>query len=263
MTSKNCLAKLDVVFKEKMEASEATGKARPRLVAISMKSSGFKVVAAAVSLGVLATACTLCIPVLFSELMTALVDPSATRTELWIFACGFFVLPVIASLAMQHAQYYAQVHGVRTRASLCAAVYRKALTVDMSRRKAGSLDLNVGTIVNLLSTDTELVVAGSRYAVQLVTVPLLIVTAVVLLYIEVEWAALVGLVFMLLMGPANGKLMGKIYALYFAKMRIADSRMKVRDRFAVWLCGCVAVPVAVAVPVLTKGNNMSRWSMNC
>ena len=199
----------------------------PSMMQIILHSAGLGVISMAVALGLASVVITLLMPMLFSELITSLMDPTVSESTLWLYASGFFVLPLLGSLCTQHSLYFAHIHATRARAAACAAIYRKALVVDMSARKAGSLDLNVGTIVNLLSTDTLLLSSGARHIPAVIRMPFLIILAMVLLYREVEWAALIGLVLMLLSSPVNAKLMSKVYTLYFAKMKIADERVKI------------------------------------
>lgn len=251
-------------------AANAAATGRPpvpvKLISVTQEAAGWGTLMLATGLSLLASVLALAIPVLFSELLTTLGDPNASNARLWLYAVGFFILPLLVSMGMQHSAYYAQLHVIRTRAAVSAAVYRKALAVDLSQRKSGTLELNVGTIVNLLSTDAEMLAGGSRYIAQLVGMPVLIVVAIVLLYapppachrlcasraargcarprsrvslcavrlgavrcryIEVEWASLIGLAVMLAMGPLNANMMKKIYALYFKKMAVADQRMRI------------------------------------
>lgn len=104
--------------------------------------------------------------------------------------------------------------------ALISAIYRKSLTVDLTVGKVQDLELNTGTITNLMSSDAMRMQWFMYGFHQLWIAPVTVVAGLILLYSQVQWACFVGLGILALSGPSNGIVFAKLHKIYNAKMKI-------------------------------------------
>ncbi|XP_048728231.2 multidrug resistance-associated protein 1-like [Ostrea edulis] len=153
-------------------------------------------------------------------------DPNdVTWKEDWkgyVLAAGFFVTVLMQSFFFHQLFYWSVALGLRIRACLVSAVYKKALTMSNQARKGAT----VGEIVNLMSVDTENIQHLIPYLWGCWSSVLQIGVALYFLYDTVKYAMLAGLGFLILLFPFNGFIMSKMQKLQKDKMKEKDNRIK-------------------------------------
>ncbi|XP_071120825.1 multidrug resistance-associated protein 1-like isoform X2 [Mytilus edulis] len=140
----------------------------------------------------------------------------------YMLAAAFFVTILIQSIACHQQFYWGMTLGIRVKAALMAAVYRKALTLTSGARKEST----VGEIVNLMSIDTQHVQDNINYLWALWSSPLQIGLCLYFLYQTVGVSAFAGFGILILLLPVNGVVMGKIHGLQGEQMKQKDNRVK-------------------------------------
>lgn len=132
------------------------------------------------------------------------------------------VLMFVASVAQTVIlhQYFQRCFetGMRVRAGLVAAVYRKALVLSNDGRSAAS-----GDIVNLMSVDATRLQDLCTYGLIAISGPFQITLAFVSLYDILGWPAFVGVAIMIVSIPLN-----TVIARYLKKLQ--EQQMKNRDK---------------------------------
>ncbi|KAF9586536.1 hypothetical protein BGW38_002777 [Lunasporangiospora selenospora] len=112
--------------------------------------------------------------------------------------------------------------GISGRAATVAMIYRKAMKLSPHARQQCSL----GDITNLMSVDAERWIEAGRYMPPLVTVPLELIFAVVLLYRLLGWPIIAGLSMFLIVIPTQAKLGKMMNTLQESYLRWMDSRIR-------------------------------------
>eukprot|EP00659_Diplonema_papillatum_P006253 gene6254-9587_t len=135
-----------------------------------------------------------------------------------------FVLQVVQSLCAN--QYFFMVirSGMRIRQTLCCAVFEKAL--DLNERTRANPDLNVGRIVNLMSTDAQRGQDVVQNLHQCWSAPTQILICCVLLYRLVGVALFAGLGVMVITSPLQTKLVRKMTGMREQMVKSTDDRVK-------------------------------------
>ncbi|XP_062606443.1 multidrug resistance-associated protein 1-like [Saccostrea cucullata] len=153
-------------------------------------------------------------------------DPNDTTwRENWkgyVLAAGFFLTVLLQSVFFHQLFYWSVALGLRVRACLVSAVYKKALTMNNEARKGST----VGEIVNLMSVDTENIQHLIPYLWSAWSSLLQTGVALYFLYDTFKYAMFAGLGFIILLFPFNGFIMSKMQTLQKAKMKEKDNRIK-------------------------------------
>lgn len=138
-------------------------------------------------------------PILLNLLVTYMTSTSEPEWHGYLYVGCLFLSTFLNALISTHFNYLISVVGLKVRAAIITAVYRKALKVN-------SVELSVfstGEVVNFMSTDTDRIVNFCPSFHQFWSLPVQIVVALYLLYKEVQLAFLAGLGFALLLIPVN------------------------------------------------------------
>ncbi|GFO10855.1 multidrug resistance-associated protein 1-like [Plakobranchus ocellatus] len=106
--------------------------------------------------------------------------------------------------------------------ALKVAIFKKALRITNASKK----DKTTAEIVSILAEDCERFINESNIMFFLVTSPIQVTVAIVLLYRHIGNAAFVGLFFMLLLIPLNAWCGKKIAGLHKEKTEVQDERVK-------------------------------------
>lgn len=153
-------------------------------------------------------------------------DPTDTTwREDWkgyVLAAGFFLTVILQSFFFHQLFFWGVGVGLRIRACLVSAVYKKALTMNNQARKGAT----VGEIVNLMSVDTENIQNMIPYLWACWSSVLQIGVCLYFLYDTVKYAMFAGLGFLILLFPFNGVIMNMMQKLQKAKMKEKDNRIK-------------------------------------
>uniref|UniRef100_A0A8C8ECB9 Canalicular multispecific organic anion transporter 1 n=1 Tax=Otus sunia TaxID=257818 RepID=A0A8C8ECB9_9STRI len=162
-------------------------------------------------------------PQLLKLLIAFVSDEESFAWQGYLYAILLFLTALIQSLCLQ--QYFSLCFqlGIKVRASLIAAIYKKALTMSSATRKEST----VGETVNLMSADAQRFMDMANFVHQLWSSPLQIILSIVFLWGELGPSVLAGIAVMVLLIPINGFLVAKAKAIQVRNMKNKDERMKI------------------------------------
>uniref|UniRef100_A0A8B9NFK5 ABC-type glutathione-S-conjugate transporter n=1 Tax=Accipiter nisus TaxID=211598 RepID=A0A8B9NFK5_9AVES len=144
-------------------------------------------------------------PQLLKLLIAFVSDEESFAWQGYLYAILLFLTALIQSLCLQ--QYFSLCFqlGINVRASLIAAIYKKALTMSSATRKEST----VGETVNLMSADAQRFMDTANFVHQLWSSPLQIILSIVFLWRELGPSVLAGIAVIVLLIPINGFLVAK------------------------------------------------------
>ncbi|CAE6455011.1 unnamed protein product [Rhizoctonia solani] len=163
-------------------------------------------------------------PQLLRFLLTFIARYQAGKTESsfvgWAIAAAIFVLSIVQT-AMLH-QYFqiCFVTGMRVRAGLVTAIYKKALT------QAPDSQGSRGDVVNLMSVDATRLQDLCTYGLIVLSGPLQITLAFVSLYNLLGWSAFVGVAIMIVSLPLNTFIARVLKDMQEVQMKNRDKRTR-------------------------------------
>uniref|UniRef100_A0A8B9BL76 ATP binding cassette subfamily C member 2 n=1 Tax=Anser brachyrhynchus TaxID=132585 RepID=A0A8B9BL76_9AVES len=162
-------------------------------------------------------------PQLLKLLIAFVSDEEAFAWQGYLYSILLFLTALIQSLCLQ--QYFNLCFhlGTNVRASLIAAIYKKALTMSSATRKEST----VGETVNLMSADAQRFMDMANFVHQLWSSPLQIILSIVFLWGELGPSVLAGIAVMVLLVPINGFLVAKAKTIQVRNMKNKDERMKI------------------------------------
>lgn len=149
-------------------------------------------------------------------------DLSAPFWQGIFYTLIFVVVNVFTSITSAYHQYRMSVLGMRIRACLIGAVYRKSLVLANQSKKS----YTTGEIVNLMAVDSQRFVDLLPWLCFLWTAPIQIGIALWLLWNELGISVLGGLVLMILFIPINGYIAGIVKGIQTRQMGLKDKRLK-------------------------------------
>uniref|UniRef100_A0A669PVU5 ABC-type glutathione-S-conjugate transporter n=1 Tax=Phasianus colchicus TaxID=9054 RepID=A0A669PVU5_PHACC len=150
-------------------------------------------------------------------------DAEAFAWQGYLYSILLFLAAILQSLCLQQYFNLCFQLGTNVRASLIAAIYKKALTMSSATRKEST----VGETVNLMSADAQRFMDMANFIHQLWSSPLQIILSIVFLWGELGPSVLAGLAVMLLLIPINGFLVNKSKGIQVRNMKNKDERMKI------------------------------------
>ncbi|NXX99006.1 MRP2 protein, partial [Centropus bengalensis] len=164
-------------------------------------------------------------PQLLKLLIAFVSDEESFAWQGYLYAILLFLAALIQSLCLQ--QYFTLCFqlGINVRASLIAAIYKKALTMSSATRKEST----VGETVNLMSADAQRFMDMANFIHQLWSSPLQIILSIVFLWGELGPSVLAGLAVMVLLIPINAFLVAKAKTIQVRNMKNKDERMKIMN----------------------------------
>uniref|UniRef100_A0A8C6ZBI8 ATP binding cassette subfamily C member 2 n=1 Tax=Nothoprocta perdicaria TaxID=30464 RepID=A0A8C6ZBI8_NOTPE len=164
-------------------------------------------------------------PQLLKLLISFVSDPDAFAWQGYLYSILLFLVALVQSICLQQHFHLCFQLGVSVRASLMAAIYKKALTVSSTTRKEST----VGETVNLMSADAQRFMDMANFLHQLWSCPLQIVLSIISLWAELGPSVLAGIGVMLLLIPINGFLVTKAKGIQVSNMKNKDERMKIMN----------------------------------
>ncbi|XP_052656140.1 ATP-binding cassette sub-family C member 2 isoform X2 [Harpia harpyja] len=188
-------------------------------------------------------------PQLLKLLIAFVSDEESFAWQGYLYAILLFLTALIQSLCLQ--QYFSLCFqlGINVRASLIAAIYKKALTMSSATRKEST----VGETVNLMSADAQRFMDTANFIHQLWSSPLQITLSIVFLWGELGPSVLAGIAVMMLLIPINGFLVAKAKTIQVRNMKNKDERMKIMSEI---LNGIKVSLASFAVYMLVDENNI-------
>uniref|UniRef100_A0A663MAA8 ATP binding cassette subfamily C member 2 n=1 Tax=Athene cunicularia TaxID=194338 RepID=A0A663MAA8_ATHCN len=162
-------------------------------------------------------------PQLLKLLIAFVSDEESFAWQGYLYTILLFLTALIQSLCLQ--QYFSLCFqlGIKVRASLIAAIYKKALTMSSATRKEST----VGETVNLMSADAQRFMDMANFIHQLWSSPLQIILSIVFLWGELGPSVLAGIAVMVLLIPINAFLVAKSKTIQVRNMKNKDERMKI------------------------------------
>ena len=164
------------------------------------------------------------------ELMPWLVNwflftPFLPHWWAYLYATAIFAASIAGSLFNYHSQLVTYRFGLRIRAAVTTLIYRKSLYAVLGRSS------NTGTVVNLMSTDAQLVLETLPLFMQGVLAPFQVIITLGLLSRYLHVFTLISLAVAVLAFPVTGIVAGKFSAVR-AKVQIkSDVRLKFVKEF--------------------------------
>ncbi|CAL1530147.1 unnamed protein product [Lymnaea stagnalis] len=140
----------------------------------------------------------------------------------YVYASSFFVVSMLGSIMFNQNFHIGMTLGMRIKAALIAAVYKKSLTISNEAKK----ETTVGEIVNLMSVDCQRMQDVTGYLWMLWSAPLQITLALYMLWDVMGAATLAGLGVMILLMPVNGFIAMKQRKYQISQMKFRDQRIK-------------------------------------
>ncbi|XP_019920175.3 multidrug resistance-associated protein 1 [Magallana gigas] len=215
-----------LVAKEENEdnASDYHGNASHSLLLTLLNMFGWKFLLLHV-LTIFNSVCKMASPQLLSLLLGLLSEPAKEKDAScrgYLLAISLFVVSVFEVLTYIHSLTTALKLGVRVRATLMSALYRKVLKVgNISRQKS-----SVGEILNLMSVDTS-TISDSMPLIGMWFESLLeIMFSLYFLYEILGYAVFAGCGLMVLLVPVNAYLSSKSFKVIEDHMKLNDDRIK-------------------------------------
>lgn len=159
-------------------------------------------------------------PLFLAMMIDFIDDPSAPNWHGYVFAGAIFAGQILG--AVSEAQYFQNVMrvGMRIRSSLITAIFRKSMMITNDARNS----MSTGRINNLMSSDAESLQQLTENFHQIWSAPCRIIVALVLLYRELGYSALVGCSILLTLLPVQKKIFE------ISKRLVSESRTKADER---------------------------------
>ncbi|TMW67828.1 hypothetical protein Poli38472_007500 [Pythium oligandrum] len=161
-------------------------------------------------------------PLVLNHVVSALSSASYNPQELTTWTLGLLATQVIQALADTYSAYDTEVIAIQFTGGLKNLIYQKTLCLSASSRKEKS----TGDISNLFMMDCGFILMAASFIHQLWLIPLQIICVGVLLYRLLGWAALAGLVIIVVALAINSLIASRIYAMYMSFMGRKDVRLQ-------------------------------------
>lgn len=158
-------------------------------------------------------------------LLSAIITFVSSNEPGWrgsFYAAMLFLLSLIDSILSNREQYITQVNVLKIRTCLTAAIYKKTLLLSNQGRK----NYTTGQIVNFMAVDTQRVADLVQNINNLWSAPLQLAISMYLLYQQLGWAILAGLLVMLINIPFMSWISVKLRNFQQFVMRYKDKRIK-------------------------------------
>ncbi|KAH9499737.1 Multidrug resistance-associated protein 1 [Bulinus truncatus] len=158
-----------------------------------------------------------------TEALLAYVAQKDTE-QVWkgyVLAGAYFVVQLIVSLGSNQALLALKRLGMRVKASLISAIYKKSLTITNINDET-----TAGEIVNLMSVDSQKIEDVCNYLYFVVSTPFQLGLSIYMLYDQLGVAVFAGLGVMVLAIPFNGVIGYFLRTYQMQQMKLKDKRMK-------------------------------------
>ncbi|KAK5808060.1 P-loop containing nucleoside triphosphate hydrolase protein [Linnemannia elongata] len=139
-----------------------------------------------------------------------------------LMSIGLYLMGIFASIALHQFWQRSTSTGVGIRTALITTIYRKGLLLSSKAKQ----DFSTGKVTNLMSTDTTRLDFVAGYFHVIWTAPLMIALILILLIDNMGPTALVGFVFLLIVGPLQAKIVAALSVIRRKSTLITDARVK-------------------------------------
>ncbi|CAL1292974.1 unnamed protein product [Larinioides sclopetarius] len=195
------------------------------LVALLYKTFAFEFF----SIGILKLICNISNfggPLLLNALVSFLEsDVEVHSKQGYFYALGLFLVTFIFAIFSVQYNYFINKICLKIRASIMMLVYRKTLNLS----KVALYGMNTGEIINFISTDADRIVNFCFSFHEFWSLPLQVIIALALLFQQLRYCFIIGVVFMIIIIPINQYVAKKIASLSNLLMTAKDKRIKVMN----------------------------------
>lgn len=139
----------------------------------------------------------------------------------YVLAAAYFAVQFLVSLGSNQALLTLRRLGMRVKASLISAIYKKSLTITNINDET-----TAGEIVNLMSVDSQKVEDVCNYMYFLLSTPFQLGLSIYMLYDQLGVAVFAGLAIMVVAVPFNGLIGFFLRKYQLQQMKLKDKRMK-------------------------------------
>ncbi|KAF9973525.1 hypothetical protein BGZ73_003215 [Actinomortierella ambigua] len=139
-----------------------------------------------------------------------------------LLSLALFLMGVGATIAQHQFWQRSTGVGVGLRTALITAIYRKGLVLSNKAKQ----DFSTGKITNIMSTDTTRLDLIAGYFHILWTAPLMVVTTMILLLVNLGPSALAGVGLLLVFGPLQARVVMFLSIIRRKSTLITDARVK-------------------------------------
>ncbi|XP_070201750.1 multidrug resistance-associated protein 1-like [Littorina saxatilis] len=165
----------------------------------------------------------LCSPLLLGVLISYLSDRAEGREwQGYVLCFGMALTIVVKAVLFAHSMFASTRIGVRIKATLIAAVYQKALSMN----NASKTKSTVGEVVNLMSVDAQRILDMMTVFFFAFTTPVQIIVSIALLYVTIGPSILAGVLLLIMMMPLNGHVVMKQRTLQTDNLKFKDIRIR-------------------------------------
>ena len=160
-------------------------------------------------------------------LLTFYSDPTQPSSQGYIISSILFGLLLIRAFFYSHGQNNIFYDITLNYSSFYGAIYKKVLRM----RETVKGQIGAGRIVNFISTDSTLIAEALNLFQNVWPLPISLIIACVLLYLEVQWCAFVGLGLILLLASIQCMVMNSFVRNKIANQVETDNRTKLLQEF--------------------------------
>eukprot|EP00829_Urostomides_striatus_P002008 TRINITY_DN1216_c0_g4_i1.p1 TRINITY_DN1216_c0_g4~~TRINITY_DN1216_c0_g4_i1.p1 ORF type:complete len:459 (-),score=35.35 TRINITY_DN1216_c0_g4_i1:43-1419(-) len=166
-------------------------------------------------------------PICLNLLLEFYTDYSKPDSYGYTISAIFVGILIFRTFMINHGNDYINKGVIKSYASMYSSIYKRLLgLIESSKGVIGS-----GRIVNFFTTDATFIAEILNMLNNVWTDPLQIIITMVLLYLQVEWCAFIGLGMFILMGIFQSMIMGVFIQGIFAIQKETDSRTKLLQEF--------------------------------
>ncbi|XP_055357966.1 LOW QUALITY PROTEIN: ATP-binding cassette sub-family C member 10-like [Paramacrobiotus metropolitanus] len=162
---------------------------------------------------------------LFVNVLVALIEQPGSQPDYlgYVYGLGLILVNLISNSVQLHYAFQMEKLALCIRGALMDTVYYKLVQVHAS---ALNNNMAAGHVVNLVGTDCQKVSDNIQYLHQLWALPLQMAVALYLLYQQVGYAFIGGVIFTVLLVPLNQLIASKISRQVERNLKERDARVK-------------------------------------
>ena len=148
-------------------------------------------------------------------------DPSVSDARGYTYALTMFVAALFQSVFLRNYFYLCFRTGLRLRSSCVTMVYEKSLKLSSASRAKYSQ----GEIMNLMEVDSQKFQDATTYIQMIWSAPFQIIGSMILLWRQLSWATLAGVLVMIIMMPITKLISKKLSSIQRELMKVKDKRI--------------------------------------
>ncbi|KAF9959717.1 hypothetical protein BGZ72_008964 [Mortierella alpina] len=176
-----------------------------------------------------ASALTYVLPQLLNELLGFIgsfqtLDPKPIEVGV-ILAFAMFFASLLCSFCAAQAFQVAMILGIEARTALIAMIYRKSLKLSSAAKQKST----AGEINNHMSVDSERWSEALVFMPMLISIPIELIIAVWMLYLQISWSVFAGLATIVVLTPVQGIIAKFFMKAKAQKLEAMDGRIRIMN----------------------------------